>query len=124
MFTAKKCEDICPSSHKLQVPHIRRIEYQVTHTHISTWHDSTSHHSLYILQLLNIESDSYLSLMDEEGGVREDLCLPKGQLGQNMTKLFESGEDVAVTVTQAAGHEAITAVASGRQKRGKGVNSF
>lgn len=80
--------------------------------------------SYYSLQLLNIESDSYLSLMDEEGGVREDLYLPKGQLGHTMTKLFESGEDVAVTVTQAAGQEVITAVASGRQKRGKGVNSF
>ena len=59
--------------------------------------------------------------MDEGGSVREDMCLPKGQLGENVTRLFESGGEVMVTVTQAAGHEAITAVAT--QKRGKAVNS-
>lgn len=29
LFTAKKYEDICPSSHKVHVPNIKRIEYQV-----------------------------------------------------------------------------------------------
>ena len=77
--------------------------------------------SLYAIQLLNIESDNYLSLMDEGGSVREDMCLPKGQLGENVARLFESGGEVMVTVTRAAGHEAITAVAT--QKRGKAVNS-
>ena len=76
------------------------------------------------MQLLNIESDDYLSLMDEGGCVREDLCLPKGQLGERMRKLFESGEEVTVTVTEAVDQEAITAVAHGQHKRGRGMTSM
>lgn len=75
-----------------------------------------------------MESDGYLSLMNEGGSVREDLCLPKGQLGESMTQLFESGEEVVVTVTQAAEQEAITAASvqqrGAKNKRGKGMVSM
>ena len=77
------------------------------------------------MQLLNVESDGYLSLMDEGGCVREDLCLPKGQLGATMQQLFESGQEVMVIVTQAADQEAITAATvQHNQKRGRGMNSM
>jgi hypothetical protein len=63
--------------------------------------------------------------MDEGGCVREDLCLPKGQLGATMEQLFESGQEVVVTVTKAADQEAITAaIAQQRHKRGKAMNSL
>lgn len=63
--------------------------------------------------------------MDEGGCVREDLCLPKGQLGATILQLFESGQEVVVTVTKAAEQEAITAAsAQHSQKRGKGMNSI
>ena len=62
--------------------------------------------------------------MDEGGSVREDLCLPKGQLGESMRKLFESGEEVTVTVTSAVDQEAITAVAARQHKRGRGMTSM
>lgn len=67
-----------------------------------------------------MESDGYLSLMDEGGSVREDLCLPRGQLGETIVQLFESGKEVIVTVTQAAEQEAITAATPqhiGKNKR-------
>lgn len=79
------------------------------------------------MQLLNIESDGYLSLLDEGGCLREDMSLPKGTLGENMTKLFESGKEVTVTVTQAADWEVITAAEvphSGSRKRGRGMTSM
>lgn len=65
--------------------------------------------------------------MDEVGCVREDLSLPKGQLGENMTQLFDSGQEVMVTVTQAADLEAITAATvqhSGSHKKRKEMNSI
>ena len=82
-------------------------------------------HIVTFMQLLNVESDNYLSLMDEGGCVREDLCLPKGKLGGTILRLFESGQEVVVTVTQAAEQEAITAAsAQHSQKKGKGMNSM
>ena len=65
--------------------------------------------------------------MDEGGCVREDLCLPKGQLSDTIMQLFESGQEVMVTVTKAADQEAITAAsAQHRQKNrsSKPMNSM
>ena len=57
--------------------------------------------------------------------MREDLCLPKGQLRATTLQLFESGQEVVVTVTKAADQEAITAAsAQHRQKKGKAMNSM
>jgi len=52
IFTGKKYEDICPSTHSMNVPNISRKEYQV----------------------LGVESDGYLSLLDTESfDSRDDL---------------------------------------------------
>ena len=66
-----------------------------------------------------------MSLMDEGGCVREDLGLPKGQLRATILQLFESDQEVVVTVTKAAEQEAITAASAQHgQKKGKGMNSM
>ena len=89
-----------------------------------SWKSCTYDH--FFIQLLNVESDGYLSLMDEGGCVREDLCLPEGKLGATITQLFESGQEVVVTVTKAADQEAITAASAQRnhKARGRGMNSM
>jgi len=56
IFTGKKYEDICPSTHNMDVPHVVRKEYEI----------------------VDIDDDSYLTLMDTaEGTLREDLSCPE-----------------------------------------------
>lgn len=60
-------------------------------------------------QLLNV-SGTYLSLLSEEGQVREDIELPAGELGHDIQQKFENGQDLVVCVLKAMGTEAIIAV--------------
>lgn len=50
IFTGKKLEDICPSTHNMDVPNVNRQEYQVI---------------CFV--------DGYFHLMDDQGETREDL---------------------------------------------------
>jgi len=50
IFTGKKLEDICPSTHNMDVPIVNRKEYVV----------------------INFE-DGFFTMMDDEGETREDL---------------------------------------------------
>merc|ERR1712157_547778 len=55
IFTGKKYEDLCPTSHNLEVPFVKRTEYQ----------------------LLTADSDSgEVSLLLESGETKDDLNLP------------------------------------------------
>ncbi|EOY21950.1 Eukaryotic translation initiation factor 5A-1 isoform 2 [Theobroma cacao] len=54
IFTAKKLEDIVPSSHNCDVPHVNRTDYQ----------------------LIDISEDGFVSLLTESGGTKDDLRLP------------------------------------------------
>jgi len=87
IFTGKKCEDICPSTHNLEVPEVKRTE----------------------LQLLDIthEDPAYVHLLMPDGTTREDLKLPAGELGQQIKADFEAGKDLMLTVQAAMGIEAV-----------------
>ncbi|KAG1368612.1 putative Eukaryotic translation initiation factor 5A-4 [Cocos nucifera] len=54
IFTAKKLEDIVPSSHNCDVPHVTRTDYQ----------------------LIDISEDGFVSLLTENGNTKDDLRLP------------------------------------------------
>ncbi|GFS22840.1 eukaryotic translation initiation factor 5A [Elysia marginata] len=82
LFTQKKYEDICPSTHNMNVPNVKRTDYQ----------------------LVNI-TEGYLSLMDDAGEVRDDLKVPDTDLGKEIVEKFENDESILVTVMKAMDEE-------------------
>ncbi|EEH05937.1 eukaryotic translation initiation factor 5A-2 [Histoplasma capsulatum G186AR] len=84
IFTSKKLEDLCPSTHNMEVPNVSRKEYQ----------------------LLDITDDGFLSLMSDDGSLKDDVKLPEGDIGEKIVKLFRTEEkDTNVVVLTAMGEE-------------------
>jgi len=95
IFTNKKYEDLTPSSHNCDVPHVARQDYS----------------------LLDVQDDSFLSLMDESGNTKDDLSLPKGtddaeKLAKQIKEEFDEGKELVVSVLKAMGEEMVCAVKS------------
>ena len=76
IFTTKKYEDICPSTHNMDVPNVSRKDYQ----------------------LLDCSDDGYLSLMDDSGETREDLKVPDGEIGDECKAACSEGRDILVSL--------------------------
>jgi translation initiation factor 5A len=86
IFTQRKYEDICPSTHNMMVPSVVRKEYM----------------------LLDISDDGFVSIMDEDKNeTRDDIKLPAGDLGTEIKAKFDNEETVKVTVLKAMGEEQI-----------------
>uniref|UniRef100_A0A674P5S5 Eukaryotic translation initiation factor 5A n=1 Tax=Takifugu rubripes TaxID=31033 RepID=A0A674P5S5_TAKRU len=77
-----KYEDMCPSTHNMDVPSIKRTEYQ----------------------LLNI-ADDYMTLMSDNGDIREDLRVPENEVGKEIMGKFQASEEFYVSVMSAMGEE-------------------
>lgn len=75
-------EDISPSTHNMDVPNVRRTEYQ----------------------LLDI-ADGFLSLMDSDGGAKDDCKIPETDLGKEIQSAFDDGKDLMVTIITAMDEE-------------------
>merc|ERR1712183_196988 len=86
MSTSKKYEDICPSTHNMDVPNVKRRDFQ----------------------LLDVD-DGFLSLMDDGGNTRDDLKVPEGEIGEEITNAIAEGRDIMCTVLSACGEEAVIA---------------
>jgi translation initiation factor 5A len=87
IFTNKKLEDICPSTHNMDCPVVKRKEYQ----------------------LLAVNEDGFVSLMDLENcDTKDDLRLPEDDLGRQIKDAFDKDENgILLTVVAACGEEAI-----------------
>lgn len=83
IFTGKKLEDLSPSTHNMEVPVVKRTEFQ----------------------LLDID-DGFLSLMTMDGETKDDVRAPEGELGENIQAAFDEGKDLMVTIIAAMGEEA------------------
>ena len=96
IFTSKKYDDICPSTHSMNVPRVTRIDYQ----------------------LMDIE-EGYLSLMKETGLLRNDIKLPEDDIGKEIKQKHDSNSDdgpgtVLVTIMKAMDEEVAVAVKIGK----------
>ncbi|KAI1265779.1 eukaryotic translation initiation factor 5A-2 [Xylariaceae sp. FL1019] len=86
IFTAKKYEELCPSTHNMNVPNIKTT----THT------------------VLMIEDD-FMQLMDDKSGdITQHIKVPEGDLGNAIRSKVEEAEDgveVHVTTKASMGEE-------------------
>merc|ERR1712215_465513 len=62
IFTGKKLEDICPSTHNMNVPNVTRKDYVFS----------------------MIDDDGYVTLMEDDGEQKEDLKVPDDDVGVEM----------------------------------------
>lgn len=95
IFSGKKYEDLTPSSHNCDVPHVNRQEYT----------------------LLDVQEDGFVSLMDDKGNMKDDLKLPSGtddseKLAEQIVKDYKDGKELQVTVLKSMGEEMISAIKS------------
>lgn len=88
IFTNKRYEDVQPSTHNVNVPHVTRKDYQ----------------------LLDIDQDGFASLMAEDSTLKEDLKVPGGNLGEEMKIRLTNGENLTVTVLMAMNKEQICGI--------------
>lgn len=86
IFTGKKYEDICPSTHNMDVPNVKRKDYQ----------------------LIGMEDD-FLSLMDDAGDTRDDLKCPDGEIGDEIKAAISDEKEILCTVLSAIGEECVIA---------------
>jgi len=96
IFTGKKYEDISPSTHNMDVPNVRRNEYQ----------------------LVNID-DGYLNLMSSDGVTKDDVKVPDDELGKQIEADFTEGKDLLVTIITDMGEEQAISV----KEAPKGANN-
>lgn len=88
IFTSKKYEDLCPSTHNIDVPNVTRMDYTV----ISNQSFSSLLSLLLLLQLIDISDDGFATLMDDKGDTRGDLRIPDAKLGDEIRELFAKDE--------------------------------
>ena len=76
IFTGKKLEDICPSTYNMEVPNVKRKDYQ----------------------LIGMEDD-FLSLMDDTGDTRDDLKCPdeSNDVGNEIRAAVDNETDILVS---------------------------
>lgn len=95
IFDGKKYEDMSPSTHNMEVPNVKRTEYT----------------------LIDVTEEGYLSLMDENGDMRDDLhCNHDDELKSEIQKRFDNGDEMLITVLAAMGREQPMAIKNVAQK--------
>lgn len=99
IFTGKKYEDICPSTHNMQVPNVTRTEFEV----------------------IDLSEDNFFSMMTDDGNTRDDLkitenCNPNTPeaIRDLLSQAEGSGERVIATVWKALGEEVVKELKIGK----------
>ena len=87
IFNNKKLEEMIGSTHATSIPVVVRKEYT----------------------LMDINDENYVTLLDDDGEIREDIKLPDHpeNYGRDIRKEFEDGNQLIVAVLKSCGHEQI-----------------
>jgi len=85
IFDGRKYEDICPSTHNMECPIVKRTEYQ----------------------LIDIDDEGFCTLMDDTGETRDDLKSHDSEIEKQIREKIDAGEDALVCVLKAIGQEMI-----------------
>lgn len=87
IFTSKKLEELCPSTHNMDVPNVTRTEYQFSHV-----------------------EDGFLHLIKPDGSEKNDVKIPEDDIGAKIEECEDSGTDILITIVAAMGEEAAISV--------------
>jgi translation initiation factor 5A len=85
IFTGKKHQDLCPSSHNMNIPFVKRLDYQC----------------------LDVMDDGFVSIMLDSGDTQDDLKCKDDEMFQDLKKAFDDDKELQVTVLAACGQEMI-----------------
>ena len=84
VFTGKKYEDVCPSTHTMRQPILEKTEYTI----------------------IDIE-DEFLSLLTEAGDMKNDIRIPEGDIGGQIQKYFDDDQEIIICVLSWGPEEAV-----------------
>ncbi|XP_067947662.1 eukaryotic translation initiation factor 5A-1-like [Watersipora subatra] len=90
LFTGKKHQECCPSTHNMDVPVVTHEEFIVVDV-----------------------GSTFLSLMDDNGRLRSDIRIPEGPIASEMKSKFaevSDDETLVVSVVKAMGQEKVRAI--------------
>jgi len=87
IFNGNKHKTIEKSTSNVDVPNVTKMEYQ----------------------LIDITRDNFLSLMDANGVLKEDIKLVEGELCENIRNEFDDGKELSITIQSAMNQESIIA---------------
>lgn len=118
IFTNKKLEDMCPSTHNVEVRPALALHAPFLPCHLPAptlaLRAQIPNVARFDFSLADVTEDGFVALMADNGDMREDLQLPTQteddqKLAETIRNDFEEGKELVISVLKAMGEEKIIA---------------